>query len=247
MLTVGSLFAGIGGFDLAAERVGFTVKWQVEIDDYCTRVLERHWPHVRRYRDIRECGAHNLERVDLVCGGFPCQDVSYAGPGGGLDGERSGLWTEMRRVVCELRPRYVVVENVAALLDRGLGAILGELAACGYDAEWCCFSTGRRMGHERERVFIVADLVRAGLQEWRDTDADGTDAPCVFTRERFARYVESVDPRQKWADRPLLGRGVHGIPHRVDRVSALGNAVNPDVAECIFTRIKEAEAERRIA
>src|SRR5690348_11422468 len=113
-MTVGSLFAGIGGFDLAAERVGWEIKWQVEIDDYCTKVLEKHWPHVRRYRDIRTVGSE-LERVDLVCGGFPCQDISFAGDGAGLDGERSGLWRDFRRLVGELRPRYVVVENVAAL------------------------------------------------------------------------------------------------------------------------------------
>jgi DNA (cytosine-5)-methyltransferase 1 len=184
-LTVGSLFAGIGGFDLAAERCGMEVKWQVEIDDYATKVLEKHWPHVRRYRDIRrchsvviaeslrsaagraaQCGADltdadfnfdGLEPVDIICGGFPCQDISSAGAKAGLSGEQSGLWFEMARVVRELRPRYVVVENVADLLSRGLGTVLGDLAACGYDAEWNCLQAAAvGAPHGRDRLWIVA-------------------------------------------------------------------------------------------
>src|SRR6185312_32662 len=108
-MTVGSLFAGIGGFDLGFERAGFEIKWQVEIDPFCRAVLAKHWPDVRRYEDVRTVGAE-LERVDVVCGGFPCQDISFAGDGAGLDGERSGLWREFSRLIGELRPRYVVVE-----------------------------------------------------------------------------------------------------------------------------------------
>ncbi len=119
MLTFGSLFAGVGGFDLGFERAGFECKWQVEIDDYATRVLERHWPDVHRERDIRQCGRHNLERVDCIIGGFPCVDISYAGKGAGLDGARSGLFFEAIRLFRELQPRAVVLENVAALLTRG--------------------------------------------------------------------------------------------------------------------------------
>src|SRR5690606_28720166 len=98
----------------------------------------RHWPDARRFDDVRTVGAHNLAPVDLICGGFPCQDISVAGKGAGLDGERSGLWVEFARIVRELRPRFVVVENVPALLARGFGRVLGDLAACGYDAEWDC-------------------------------------------------------------------------------------------------------------
>lgn len=156
-ITFGSLFSGIGGLDLGFERAGFQVKWQVEIDDYATKVLAKHWPDVTRFRDVRECGKHNLTPVDLIAGGFPCQDISDAGKQAGIDGERSGLWAEFRRIICELRPRYVVVENVAALLHRGMGRVLGDLAACGYDAEWQIISA-QSVGapHLRERVFIVA-------------------------------------------------------------------------------------------
>jgi DNA (cytosine-5)-methyltransferase 1 len=156
-LTFGSLFAGIGGFDLGFERAGMECKWQVEIDDYSTKVLEKHWPQVHRERDIRTVGSHNLETVDIICGGFPCQDISYAGLGAGLDGERSGLFFEAIRVVRELQPRVVVLENVAALLTRGLDRVLGTLAEIGYDAEWHCIPAAYVGTHfRRDRLFVIA-------------------------------------------------------------------------------------------
>ena len=163
-LTFGSLFAGIGGFDLGFERAGMVCKWQVEIDDYANRVLAKHWPNVHRERDIRTTGRHNLERVDVICGGFPCQDISYAGLGAGLDGERSGLFFEAVRVVRELRPRIVVLENVAALLTRGLDRVLGTLAEIGFDAEWHCISAAAvGAPHIRDRVFVVAYSMHDGF------------------------------------------------------------------------------------
>jgi len=157
VLTIGSLFSGVGGLELGLERAGMRTVWQVEMDDYATKILERHWPDAIRFRDVREVGAHNLPPVDLICGGFPCQDISYAGKGAGIKGERSGLWTEFARIVRELRPRFVVVENVAALLSRGLDVVLGDLAACGYDAEWDCIPAAAVGAyHLRDRIFIVA-------------------------------------------------------------------------------------------
>ncbi len=156
-LTFGSLFAGIGGFDLGFERAGFECRWQVEIDQYATKILEKHWPKVHRQRDIRECNASNLERVDCIIGGFPCQDISYAGRGAGLAGERSGLFFEAVRLVRELQPRAVVLENVAALLTRGLDRVLGTLAEVGYDAEWHCIPAAYvGAPHIRDRVFVIA-------------------------------------------------------------------------------------------
>jgi DNA (cytosine-5)-methyltransferase 1 len=157
----GSLFAGIGGIDLGLERAGMECAWQVEIDDYATKVLTKHWPDVPKFRDIRECGSHNLGAVDLIAGGFPCQDISLAGPGGGLDGERSGLWTQYRRIIRELRPRFVLVENVSALLGRGISGVLGDLAESGYDAEWDCIPAAAvGAPHRRDRLFIVAYATR---------------------------------------------------------------------------------------
>ncbi len=158
-LSFGSLFAGIGGLDLGLERAGMTCQWQVEIDDYATRVLEKHWPNVRRWRDVRTFPPTGEWGVDLICGGFPCQDISYAGRGAGLEGERSGLFFEAIRVVRQLRPRIVLLENVAALLTRGLDIVLGTLAEVGYDAEWHCIPAAYvGAPHIRDRVFIVAFL-----------------------------------------------------------------------------------------
>jgi DNA-cytosine methyltransferase len=157
VLTVGSLFAGIGGFDLGLERAGMRSVWQCEIDPYAQRVLEKHWPDVLRVPDIRHVGARTVPYVDVICGGFPCQDISIAGAGAGIDGERSGLWSEYARVVGELRPRYVVVENVSVLLARGLGRVLGDLAALGYDAEWDCIpASAVGAPHQRDRIWLVA-------------------------------------------------------------------------------------------
>ena len=159
-LTFGSLFAGIGGFDLGLERAGMVCKWQVEIDPFCQKVLKKHWPEVARYSDVREVGQHNLEPVDVICGGFPCQDVSLAGKRAGLEGKRSTLWGEYARIIRELRPRWVVAENVRGLFSSDGGQffanILRDLAECGYDAEWDVLPAAAfGAPHIRERVFIV--------------------------------------------------------------------------------------------
>lgn len=157
-MKIGSLFAGIGGLELGLEwaGVGHTV-WQVEQNAYAQQVLAKHWPNARRYDDVRTVGAHNLEPVDVLCGGFPCQDISAAGRGAGLSGERSGLWFEYLRLVGELRPRFVVVENVSVLLVRGADVVLGGLAALGYGAVWTTLRAADvGAPHLRERLFCVA-------------------------------------------------------------------------------------------
>ena len=165
-LTVGSLFAGIGGLELGLERAGMTVKWQVEIDEYCRQVLAKHWPDVPRWDDVctfppEDWTAEQLE-VDLICGGWPCQDISTAGKGAGLEGARSGLFYEVIRLAGILRPRYLLLENVSALLARGLGTVLGELAQVGYDAQWHCIPAASvGAPHRRDRVFILADTNNA--------------------------------------------------------------------------------------
>ena len=157
----GSLFAGIGGLDLGFERAGFECRWQVEIDDYAQAVLRKHWPDVPKYRDVRECGAHNLEQVDGIIGGFPCQDLSVAGKGAGINGTRSGFFFELTRIVREVGPRFVVLENVSALLHRGMGDVLGELAESGYNAQWDCIPAAAvGAPHLRDRIFIVATSSR---------------------------------------------------------------------------------------
>ena len=158
MKRIGSLFSGIGGLELGLEwaGVGHTV-WQVEREPFCQSVLEKHWPNAKRFDDVRMVGATNLEPVDVICGGFPCQDISYAGKGAGLAGERSGLWYEFARIVGEMGPRFVVVENVAAFITRGIGDVLGTLSDLGYDAQWRTLrASDVGAPHRRERIFIVA-------------------------------------------------------------------------------------------
>lgn len=162
-LTIGSLFSGIGGLELALESFGHHTIWQVENDPYARAVLARHWPDVERFDDVRTVGAANLRPVDIICGGFPCQDISNAGQRAGITGRRSGLWAHFARLIRELRPRYAFVENVAALTARGLGIVLGDLAELGYDAEWECFRAADvGAPHLRNRLFILAYADSAG-------------------------------------------------------------------------------------
>jgi DNA (cytosine-5)-methyltransferase 1 len=234
MLTVGSLFSGIGGLDLGLERAGMQVKWQVEIDDYCQKVLAKHWPDVPRFRDVRDCGAHNLAPVDLICGGFPCQDISSAGKHVGITGARSGLWAEYARIVGELRPRYVLVENVAALLGRGMGTVLGDLAACGYDAEWQCLPAAAfGAPHIRERVFIIAYPAR----QYGAVCSDASQSLAAFNRRAARGLATDTRSSSAWATEPRICRVVDGLPAGVDRLKGLGNAVVPQVAEWIGRQI----------
>ena len=131
MMTHGSLFTGIGGIDLGFEWAGIETRWQVEIDDYCQKLLSIRFPHTKKFTDVRKVGSHNLEKVDIISGGFPCQDISVAGKGAGIEGERSGLWTELHRVISELRPRFAFIENVPMLTIRGGGELLATLPKSG--------------------------------------------------------------------------------------------------------------------
>lgn len=166
-LTVGELFAGIGGFGLGLEQAGFEVAWQVEIDEDCLNVLRKHWPNVPKFRDIRDCGRGNLQPVDVVVGGPPCQPHSRAGQQGGSADDRD-LWSEFRRIVEELRPRWVVVENTPGIRETILDAVLSDLENLGYtcgtvNIPACAFDTV----HIRERTFVLANTHSEGIQENR--------------------------------------------------------------------------------
>ena len=208
LITFGSLFAGIGGLDLGFERAGLTCSWQVEIDDYATRILAKHWPSVRRWDDVQTFppGDHEPWRVDVIAGGFPCQDISVAGKGAGLAGERSGLFFEIVRVARLLQPRAIVLENVAALLARGMGSVLGELAAIGFDAEWHCIQAAAiGAPHIRDRVFVVAYSQRDPIREQpgRGSGSNGTGAALAANdgkKQPLANTQRISNPQEVVAD-----------------------------------------------
>lgn len=256
-MRVGSLFTGIGGFDLGLERAGMSVAWQSEIDPYASAVLRKHWPDVPNLGDIRNI--RNPPTVDVLCGGFPCQDISVAGKGAGIEGERSGLWREYARIIGEVRPRYVVVENVAALLGRGLGRVLGDLAALGYDAEWHCIPAADvGAPHRRDRLWIVAYPypLRESQPQGGEQDQRGRAGDCGahVANAHDSRRVKQWRPfaiREEfsaaecggwWRTEPDVGRVADGIPARVDRLRCLGNAIVPQIAEIIGKAIVSAES-----
>jgi len=247
-MTVGSLFAGIGGFDLGFQRAGFNITWQVEIDLFCQKVLAKHFPEAKRYGDIRTVGATTLDPVDVICGGFPCQDISVANQeASGLDGKRSGLFFEIPRIINSLRPKYVVLENVDALLRRGIDRVLGALAEIGYDAEWTiipasCFG----LPQPRKRVWIVAypsGFRISGLFESIDSSTPRQGGP--GSTANLFDIARSPFSGTSGFPQPLL-RGVDDRPANwVDRIKSSGNAVVPQIPEWIANQILKYESINR--
>lgn len=245
-LNVLSLFAGIGGLELGLERAGMTTVGQVELDPYCQRVLARHWPEVPRHDDVRTTPEWWRSKphpvVDVVCGGFPCQPFSTAGLRNGTTDERWG-WPWMADVIRAVRPRYVVVENVAALLDDvdAFGWLLADLATLGFDAWWDVFrASDVGAPHRRERLFVVA---HPAVGHESDQSAGATEAPS-WHEPRGGGLP--TDRRAGWLPEPAVDRVAHGVPSMVVRapLHALGNAVVPAVSEHIG-RLIVADAEWR--
>lgn len=273
-LRVLSLFAGIGGFDLGLERTGgFETVAFCEIEPFVRNVLERHWPGVPCFEDVRALSGEQVAPIDVICGGFPCQDISSAGQRAGIDGERSGLWSQYARLIGELRPRFVIVENVSDLLVRGLGRVLGDLAALGYDAEWHCIpASAVGAPHRRDRLWIIAypggeqhegrcpafsralaaqlssaaaDPQSVRLEEQR-LPAEGRQVVAEFAGSG-RRGKNASGPENWWAVEPDVGRVAYGISNRVDRLKALGNAVVPQIPELIGRAILASLNEQRDA
>jgi DNA (cytosine-5)-methyltransferase 1 len=240
-LRVLDLFSGIGGFSLGLERAGMRTVAFCEIEPGRRRLLARHWPNIPCYEDVRELTAVRLAAdgisVDVICGGFPCQDISQAGKREGIDGQRSGLWSEYARLVRELRPRFIIVENVSDLLHRGLGRVLGDLAEDGYDAEWSCISASFvGLPQSRTRVWIVAYPNRGGCPS---DDERVTGRPRYFGWLDDDRLGEAQAAAQACAARAW--RSDDGVRGWVDRMSGLGNAVVPQIPEAIGRAIMTAE------
>ena len=251
------LFSGIGGFSLGLERAGFETVAFCEIEEFPRRVLAKHWPEVPCYDDIRTLTAERLAAdgiaVDVICGGFPCQDVSEANVSGqGLEGVRSGLWGEYRRLIGEIRPRFAIVENVSNLLHRGLGTVLGDLAALGYDAEWHCIPASVvGAPHERDRIWIVAHPVAS---QWGPIIEQGHLAGphSIFAHGQEDAGRASPIPEASWlqpwsAVADALQRVDDGVPYRLDGFNGCANAVVPQIPELIGRALLAAEAQRMAA
>lgn len=240
-MTFGSLFAGIGGFDLGLERAGMECRWQVEIDEAATETLSTHWPNVDLYSDVTKIQEGQLERVDLICGGFPCQPWSIAGKKKRKSDDR-WLWPDFARIIRMVGPRYVIVENVPGLRDGGgLDAVLGEIADLGFDAEWETISASEfGAPHERARVFIVAYSKRKGLSGLLSREG--------FLRIRRSTHAEfgnrGFDVWGWWEENRANLRMGDGLPVSVARraCKAFGNAVVPQVVEWIGRRIVEFDS-----
>lgn len=236
-MNVLDLFSGIGGFSLGLERAGMRTVAFCEIDPFCRRVLAKHWPDVPCYDDVRSLTAARLRAdgivAEVICGGFPCQDISSAGSRAGISGERSGLWAEYARLIGELRPRFIIVENVARLLFDGMGRVLGDLAALGYDTEWECIPAAAvGAPHLRERVWIVAypsEGLRNRILLRGESYGEGGE-------EGFKRVRAMLRARRARRRPPANFGRLHtadGLSAGLDQIGALGNAVIPQIPEII--------------
>jgi DNA (cytosine-5)-methyltransferase 1 len=248
-LTVGSLFSGVGAFELGLLRAGFgRVLWQVEREEFCRRVLAKHFPDAERFDDVRTVGAAELADVFAIVGGFPCQDIAPSGSRLGLDGERSGLWSEFFRIVREMGPRVVVVENSSNLTLRGLGCVLGDLASVGFDSVWDCIPAAAvGAPFRRDRCFIVASR-EPWIEAVADPDRWRREVERVAQSRGFGgehRGLPHGRPPHRgvlraagsgwWSREPALARVVNGSSSGLDRrrLTAHGNAIAPQVSEVL--------------
>lgn len=286
MLRMGSLFSGIGGLDLGLERAfkgQLQTAWQVEKEPFCLSVLERHWSNAKRYNNVLDVGAHNLEPVDVICAGFPCQSISIAGKMRGLsDEEKSGLWWQVHRILSEFQSNghevpILVLENVPNIIRVGGPDVVGSLTQIGYDCQWTIISA-KQCGapHLRRRWFCVAyphsigcragshpkrehqhrvhrerDTTQ-GIQqrsEWQSGVGKDSNASTntISTRtqvqtegEQSSEQMLRSTSQTYWEGFPTQSpvcRRDDGIPNRVDRLKALGNAVVPQCAEWVGQQI----------
>lgn len=235
-LKVLDLFSGIGGFSLGLERTGgFETVAFCEIEPFPRKVLAKHWPKVPCYEDVTKLTGQQLAAdgiaVDVITGGFPCQDISLANSGSmsGLDGEKSGLWREFKRLIQENKPTFVIIENSPVLRSRGLGQILNKLCSLGYDAEWHCIpATAVDAPHTRDRVWIIAYPIGLG---------DGLPEGQVLTRGHFIKHVS------RWSPEPSIPRVDDGQPNRIYRHKAHGNGIVSQIPEIIGMAILEVKQD----
>lgn len=255
-LTHFSLFSGIGGLDLAAEMAGFKTLGQCELDDYAIKILEKHWPNVPKWRNIRNVTGLQVsgkisEEITVLSGGFPCQPHSVAGKRLASSDERD-LWGEFTRIIREIRPKWIVAENVPGLLSsehgRFFGRVLRDLAHMGYNAGWGVFSAFQAgMEHERKRICIVANSIsngRNGLDKSRKKLLENNEIHILKERKSVESPIlfEYALRKLRGDDGELL-RNDYGVPDALDRLKCLGNAVVPQQFYPVFQAIADIEIQ----
>jgi DNA (cytosine-5)-methyltransferase 1 len=244
MMRVLDLFSGIGGFSLGLERAGMETVAFCEIEEYPRKVLRKHWPDVPIFEDVRKLKGEDVEPIDLICGGYPCQPFSTAGKRRGQEDDRH-LWPEFNRLIRELRPKYVICENVAGHVSMGLDDVLSDLEGQGYTAETFIIpACAVDAPHRRDRVWIVADTSSKRSQGVCDL-GESQQETRTPKREEIARSISDSEPGGcRWAVEPGVGRVANGIPSRVDRLKGLGNAVVPQIPEIIGRAIMRVDKEK---
>ena len=235
------LFSGIGGFSLGLERAGMETVAFCEYDKTCRQVLKKHWPDVPQYSDVRTLTKEQLDKdgitdIGLICGGFPCQDISVGHTwekAQGLKGKRSGLWSEIVRLTQEVGPEFVIAENVRALSSRGLTQCLQDLWTVGYDTEWHVISAASIGAcHLRERIWIVAYPEGKRVEGLWPKELQ-------ITQPLDAKILPIRNSNGQWEVEPDIRRSFDGISGRVDRLKQLGNAVVPQIPEMIGRAIND--------
>lgn len=260
-MNVLDLFSGIGGFSLGLERAGMRTVAFCEINEFCRELLRERWPFVPCFEDVTKLREINIGRIDVICGGFPCQDVSIAGDRAGLAGKRSGLWFEMRRCIRTFRPDFVVVENTTGLLNLGMETVLGDLATLGYDAVWHCIPAAAvGAAHPRDRVWIIAHYRGLGWPNGTISYIEHSRQILSNINRELALSLKRQGEQQSYADplacfgaripdggaaraayvRSALCGKLHGLPDHLDALKALGNAVVPQIPEIIGRAIMKA-------
>jgi DNA (cytosine-5)-methyltransferase 1 len=239
------LFSGIGGFALGLEEAGMETAAFCEIDKSCHKVLKKHWPDIPIFEDVATLNKDTLDNhgidIDVIVGGFPCQDISYAGYGQGLAGARSGLWFDFLRLTEEIQPKYIIAENVSALRTRGLDEVLRSLYAIGYDAEWHCIPASYvGAWHKRDRIWIVAYP--------NSIDPQGSTKEPVLRQSHLS--LQPARSFAKWTGRSDLPesrfcRSLDGLSGGSHRLKQLGNAVIPQIPEIIGKAIMEKHNDQR--
>lgn len=269
------LFSGIGGFSLGFQNSGIETVSFCEIDEHCHKVLNKNFPGIPIFKDVTKLTGETVDQffgnIDIICGGFPCQDISVAGNKKGINNEtRSGLWFQYKRLIEEIKPRYVIIENVRNLLSNGLGTVLKDLGEIGYDAEWEIISA-RDVGacHLRERIWIVAypnrcnirkqSVRKRGCKSKAISSNDGKNGkPSDSDYFRFWPTFTTEEEKQQWWAKATsqfcagweTESAVCGVDdelskgldkNRAQRIKQLGNSIVPTIAEIIGKRIMELE------